>query len=471
MFGTDTSQRGSWVSIAACGLLLWAVAGCGEDDPVAPESRVASIVVAPGGDTLTAFGATTQLVATAFDSDGDPVAVTFQWTSNDTGVATVSSTGAVTAVANGDAMVTAMAGQVQGSAAIRVAQQAQSTTVTPGDATLIGLGETQQFSATGMDANNNPVTEFDWESTDPAVATVDASGLVTAVAPGVASIVAPALVSPDTATVTVYDPTTTRLPGDIVLYTDSDSWGNGEDLVLQQAPFNFVEGTDYLTRPMADMQGGIPSTTSLIVLPSVSSSTFDAQITAQNDPAAQAALDAWIRAGGWLAAHVGDNSGLAYMIPGLTGTADDVAECNGLTLTVVDHAFIRGPDAMLGTADDLTDDNIDLTDSCSDNHGSLEGILPATAEVMVEGEGGANRPVYATYVHGKGRVIVTTITLECGATDQCQPTSGHLPTLRNHYYWAINGVDAGAAPAPPAGLVASGASHPPLVTAGQGSHR
>jgi len=65
-----------------------------------------------------------------------------------------------------------------------------SVTVTPTSATLLPLG-TQAFTAAGFDASNNPVaTTFTWSSSNPAVATVSATGLATAVAPGDATITA-----------------------------------------------------------------------------------------------------------------------------------------------------------------------------------------------------------------------------------------------------------------------------------------
>jgi hypothetical protein len=341
--------------------------------------------------------------------------------------------------------------------------------VAPQATTVIFLGDTEQLNAVAVNSEGAQVSAtFTWASDDADVATVDAAGLVTAVGSGTAMITATTDGVSGTAQFTV--DIRRRRDGDIVLYKDFDSWGNGEDLVLQGAPFNYVEGTDYLTRPTADMASGIPNTTSLIVLPSVSSSSFESQITAINDPAAQGFLDSWVRGGGWLAAHLADNSDLDYMIPGLTGPADENLACDGLTLVAADHALIRGPDAVLGTADDLTNDNIDLTDSCSDNHGSLEGILPGNATVLIEEEVDG-RPVYATYPLGEGRVIVTAITLECGATTLCQSSMVFLPTLANHYYWAINGLDAEAAPAPPAGLVAPRVQSTTSGTPGSGPRR
>jgi len=67
---------------------------------------------------------------------------------------------------------------------------ATSVTVSPGTATM-APGETRQFSATARDANGQVTqTTFTYSSTNTGVATVNASGLVTAVANGSTSIVA-----------------------------------------------------------------------------------------------------------------------------------------------------------------------------------------------------------------------------------------------------------------------------------------
>ena len=176
-------------------------------------------------------------------------------------------------------------------------------------------------------------------------------------------------------------------------------------------------------------------------------------------------VDAWVRSGGWLVIHAGDNAfGDGYIVPGLSGSGqtDDQHSCTGLTLTVANHALIRGPDATLGSgddaasADDLNNTKIDNGGRfCSDNHGSLAGLLPANAEVLMTEEAGAQRPVYATYTLGAGRVIVTTLTIEFGAhTTQ---------TLINHFYWAINGLNA-----PPVASKALASSLTPSLNASGG---
>ncbi len=66
-------------------------------------------------------GNTTQLSAVAFDQTGAQlVGVTFQWSSSDKTIATVSNTGVVTGVAVGSARITAVTGTVSGFADVTV---------------------------------------------------------------------------------------------------------------------------------------------------------------------------------------------------------------------------------------------------------------------------------------------------------------------------------------------------------------
>lgn len=87
--------------------------------------------------------------------------------------------------------------------------------VTPLSVTLVPT-ETQQFAATGNDANGNPLTSFTWSSDAPGVATVgQSSGLVTGVGGGTATITATASNGATaTASVTVVVPVSITLSPD-----------------------------------------------------------------------------------------------------------------------------------------------------------------------------------------------------------------------------------------------------------------
>ena len=183
------------LSVALAGVVLvWA---CGGDSPTAPPTpeaaRPATVTVSPATADLTALGATVQLTAEVHDQNARVMAdATVTWSSGDTSVATVDASGLVTAVGNGAATITASAGSASGSAVVTVTQSVATVEVSPSAADLAALGATVQLTAEALDANGHavPEAEFSWESSDNSVATVDASGLVTAVGNGAATITA-----------------------------------------------------------------------------------------------------------------------------------------------------------------------------------------------------------------------------------------------------------------------------------------
>ena len=173
---------------------------------VTVEQVPAEVTAEPAAHTLVAFGDTIRLSAEALDANGNVVATAeFAWSSGDTTIATVDASGLVTAAANGVATVTATAGSVSGTAAVTVEQVPAEVTAEPAAHTLVAFGDTIRLSAEALDANGNVVAtaEFAWSSGDTTIATVDASGLVTAAANGVATVTATAGPASGTAVVTV----------------------------------------------------------------------------------------------------------------------------------------------------------------------------------------------------------------------------------------------------------------------------
>lgn len=153
------------------------------------------VFVFPFADTLQ-IGDTVRLAAVVIDSMDDTTAAAVTWSSQDTGVATVDSTGLVTAVGNGNAVIEAMALGATGQAYINVGG------VTPGPAQVIVtpfgdtlmVGDTLQLTAIVIDSVGDTVSvAVTWSSSDTAVAVVTQLGLVYAVAPGQADIMATAL--------------------------------------------------------------------------------------------------------------------------------------------------------------------------------------------------------------------------------------------------------------------------------------
>ncbi|MBK6485420.1 MAG: Ig-like domain-containing protein [Gemmatimonadetes bacterium] len=138
-------------------------------------------------------GATTQLTAAAKTASGSTLARTFSWTSTDPARATVSANGLVTGVATGSGIViTASVDGRSGSATASVRLAPVNTiTVSLIAATLLP-GQMTTATAHLKDASGNALSgrTVAWTSSNTAIATVDAGGLVTALAAGPVQITA-----------------------------------------------------------------------------------------------------------------------------------------------------------------------------------------------------------------------------------------------------------------------------------------
>ena len=101
--------------------------------------------------------------------------------------------GLATAVAAGSTTISATQGSVSGLTSLTVTAPPptlQSITVTPANAS-IAVGDTQQYTATGhysSGPDQNITGSVTWASTIPAAASIDLSGLATAVAAGSTTI-------------------------------------------------------------------------------------------------------------------------------------------------------------------------------------------------------------------------------------------------------------------------------------------
>jgi len=147
---------------------------------------VASVTVTPPSASVQA-GQTVQLTATLKDANGNILTGrVVTWSSNNTSVANVNSSGLVTANTAGSATITATSEGKTGTSAITVtAVPVASVTVTPATAS-VPTGGTVQLTATPKDANGNPLSgrTITWQSSNSAIASVNGSGLVTGVASG-----------------------------------------------------------------------------------------------------------------------------------------------------------------------------------------------------------------------------------------------------------------------------------------------
>ncbi|MGA9565823.1 MAG: Ig-like domain-containing protein [Candidatus Korobacteraceae bacterium] len=190
--------------------LLATAVGCGQFFPGA--NSITALTVAPASTTVQP-GVTQQYTATATygnNTTGD-VTSSVTWSTTPTNVATITSGGLLTAVSLGVATVQAQSGGVIANTPVTVTQKTvTSITIAPPNPTPLSLSlgpTTVQFTATATYSDGttaNVTTIATWTSVPSSVATISATGQVTAVAVGNANITATSGgITSNTATVTV----------------------------------------------------------------------------------------------------------------------------------------------------------------------------------------------------------------------------------------------------------------------------
>jgi hypothetical protein len=191
--GTATGiMAGGPITITAASGTIFAAANLTVITPnIVP--MLTSIVVSPNPISIYA-GAMQKFNATGLDQNGIALAVQpkFIWTSSNSDIATVDASGTATGIADGGPIeITAASGTISAFANLTViasasAQVLTSISVTP-DPISIYIGSTQMFTATGLDQNGIALAvqpKFIWTSSNPDIATVDASGTAAGIAAG-----------------------------------------------------------------------------------------------------------------------------------------------------------------------------------------------------------------------------------------------------------------------------------------------
>jgi serine/threonine protein kinase/uncharacterized protein YjdB len=159
---------------------------------------IAAVAVIPATASVT-VGGTAALAATAEDADGGALAAgPVEWTSSDSAVAAVTNDGRVTGVKPGEATITATVSSGQtGSSRItvmpptpRVDTNVVAIAIVPRQVRL-AAAQTFTLQAIAKDARGRTVRRpVLWASSNPAVATVSRTGVLTGVAPGTANVTA-----------------------------------------------------------------------------------------------------------------------------------------------------------------------------------------------------------------------------------------------------------------------------------------
>jgi len=148
---------------------------------------IVSVTVSPAADTVQQ-GSTVQLSTTIVDSLGRTVTRTVTWSTGNSSIASVSGSGLVTGVGPGSTQITATVGTTQGVNTTLVTQTPVTSVkvyLVP-DTLVVGSTEVAIDTTTPL---GRPVT---WSSSNPSIATITATGTITAVAPGVDTITATA---------------------------------------------------------------------------------------------------------------------------------------------------------------------------------------------------------------------------------------------------------------------------------------
>lgn len=179
-------------SLAATSVL----ASC-DDGPVnADAAAVDTVIVAPRTATL-AVGNSLSLSADVLDANGQPIpSINVAWSSENSAVAEVSSTGVVTAISTGTVRIAASSwgkndvATITVSPTITVLGQVGRIVIAPSNP-RVDEGQSLQLAATVLDVQDRVITglTITWSSSNTSRATVDNTGLVRGISAGTVNIV------------------------------------------------------------------------------------------------------------------------------------------------------------------------------------------------------------------------------------------------------------------------------------------
>ena len=176
------------LGIALCGSWILVACGGGANSPSPPTLQ--SIGVSPQNGTVAA-GITQQFSATGHYSDGSSNAmISVTWATSNASVATINSTGVLTAVKQGTASISATSAGITGNTSVTVGPpNLLSIAVSPQNPT-VSAGTMQQFTATGTysDGSTQTLTGATWSSGTATVATISSTGLATGLTVGTTTI-------------------------------------------------------------------------------------------------------------------------------------------------------------------------------------------------------------------------------------------------------------------------------------------
>jgi trimeric autotransporter adhesin len=220
------------------------VLACSTAEITGPNESIQTILVAPSTATV-AVGATLSLDAEVRTATGDVIGgQRVSWSSEDAGVAEVSSTGVVTGLSVGTVLIAASARGHDAFARVTVNPTPVASVRLSSTHQSLLVGQVAQLTAEPLDASGRLLAnrQVTWTSSDVAIATVTESGLVTALSPGGAIITATAEGRSAIASITV-----AAIPIASVVVTPAVN-----DLFLGQTTQLTAEARDASDRPLPD---------------------------------------------------------------------------------------------------------------------------------------------------------------------------------------------------------------------------
>lgn len=196
-----SSSSPSVIAVSPTGVLTALAAGSAtitatsesRSSTLSASAQLAVGSVVPSATTLDLrVTGTRALTATARDSSGNPLTRPIGWISSNASVAVVSPDGQVTGNSPGTTTILAASEGVTGSVAVTVSPiPVSSVSVTPAAQTVM-VTQSLSFSAALADSANRVLTgrAISWNSSDPNVVSILATGVAAAIAPGTVTITA-----------------------------------------------------------------------------------------------------------------------------------------------------------------------------------------------------------------------------------------------------------------------------------------
>jgi len=203
-------------------LMSLTIVNCGGDSHTSsthpsqpPQVAIVSLTFSPDPVAIPA-GKTQQISVTGSYSDNTSKDLTsaVTWNSSEASVASISSSGLLTALKKGSTTISATSGGVSKTVAVTVTDPLLMSLLLSPDVVTIPAGKVQQISVTGSYSDNTSQdlsSVVTWNSSDVGVASISSSGLLTALKKGSTTITATSGDVSTTTAATVTDPILTSV--------------------------------------------------------------------------------------------------------------------------------------------------------------------------------------------------------------------------------------------------------------------